>query len=64
MIDSDVVDLSISMIIINIAYYSAMPGAEPNQGTTGERGTRFLPEQVIAWTQQVPGVRARRRLPV
>lgn len=65
MIDSDVVDhLAMSMIIINLAYYSAVPGAQPNQGTTGEKGTRFLPEQVIAWTQQVLGVHARRQLPV
>lgn len=57
LIDSD---LAISMIIINLAYYGTVPGAQPNQGTIGERRTRFLPEQVIAWTQQVPGVRARR----
>lgn len=53
MIDS-VVDLAISMVIINLAYYSVVPEASPNQGTTGERGTRFLPEQVITWTQQGP----------
>lgn len=64
MIDSDVVDLVISIIIINLAYYSTVPGAQPNKGTMGETATQFLPDQVIAWTQQIPGVRVRSRLPV
>ena len=60
----DAVDLAISMIIINLAYDSSVPGAQPNQGTTGETRARFPPEQVVAWPQQVPGISASRRLPV
>lgn len=28
------VDLVIAIIIINVAYYRTVPGAQPNQGTT------------------------------
>lgn len=63
MIDPAIVDLAISMFIIDLASYSTVPGAQPNQDTTGDTGTRFLPEQVMTWTQHLPGVCARSRLP-
>lgn len=44
LIDSAVVDLAISMNATDLAYYSTGSGAQPNQSTTGDIGTRFLPD--------------------
>lgn len=43
LVDSDVVDLDISMIITNLAYHGTVPGSQPNQGTVDQTGTRLLP---------------------